>query len=193
VSNAPLRSDYPAELEVLLQRGMAGDRSVVPQLQQAFVRYPELASHLGNLADQAEQKLVALATGSCLTAAQAILHQHRQVLHALQATANNELERLLARRVAMDWLALQITELSLLGELQQPADSPASRAAHKRLAGMHARFLASTRSLALVQKLLRRINGTLSPIDLLRPFHDQAIPQTASQRGVRPGLESVSN
>ena|SRR5579884_647003 len=97
----------------------------------------------------------------------------------LNATANTELERLLAGRVARDWLALQHAQLDLAAQLQRNPTALAATMAQRRLDRAHARFLAAGKTLATVQRLLRRAP---SPLEMLRPIAESSRPTVVRDR-----------
>src|SRR5262249_46337958 len=152
-------------LQVLLQRGLAGDESAVPALSAALDRYPELVPILGDLVAAAERPLLELAAGGCPLAREAIARDLHALRQRLGAETGSELERLLAARLGLDWLALQLAHMDVIALGAQPT-GPAAREVLQRLGRAHARFLAGSRTLATVTRLLRRAP---SPLDLLRP------------------------
>ena len=158
-----LAEEYPEELQAILQRALQGDETAVPSLAAALERYPELSAHFGDLVMHAERPLLELASGGCLVAREAIAREQGALRERLCATAGSELERLLAARLSLDWLALQLAQLDVVDLGRQP-NGPAARTAHERLDGAHRRFLASSKALATVGKLLRRAP---SPLELL--------------------------
>jgi hypothetical protein len=174
------KGEYPAELKVLFDRGMRGDTTVLPELAEAFDRFPEMIDLLGDVAKHAEEALLTLAAGTCLTARTAISKHLQHMRDRLNETASTELERLLVRRLALDWLVLHQAEIDLTAQLQGSAMAPSAQAAQRRLDRAHARFLASSRSLASVQRALRRAP---SPLDFLRPTAETpTTPTTRSDR-----------
>ena len=165
VTPPPNAKTYPAELKTLLERGNAGDVSVLPALRRAFDANPELAALLGDLVAHAERSVLALAAGPSLTAREAIARQVADLRSRLVATAKSELERLLIDRVCITWIEVYHGDVDLAQRLlQQPDWVAGTAAAQKRLDRAHARFLAAVRALAVVQKLVR---PALSPLDLL--------------------------
>jgi hypothetical protein len=162
----------------------------MPELSTALDKFPELTAALGDLSQHAEDALLGLVAGSCLAGREAVRRQLAEMRQRLRAEAHNELERLLAGRVALDWLALQHAQLDLAAQLKsQSGTGPAVHAAQRRLDRAHARFLAATRTLATVQRLLRRAP---SPLDLLRPAGDATVPiSTGKRTGARLQTEMV--
>ena len=64
----------PLELKTLLERGHAGDATVLPELKQAFDQHPELATLLGDLSRHAEEAVLGLISGPSLTGREAVRH-----------------------------------------------------------------------------------------------------------------------
>jgi hypothetical protein len=163
MSTGGLKGEYSAELQALLQRAIQGDESAAPALAAALDKYPELSAHFGDLVMHAERPLLLLAARGCLLAKEAIAREQRALRERLFASAGTELERLLAARLSLDWLALQLAQLDTAALANQP-HGPALRAADQRLDRAHARFLASSKALANVTRLQRRAP---SPLELL--------------------------
>jgi hypothetical protein len=174
--------EYPAELRQILDRASNGDAAVLPELSAAFDRHPELTEALGDLLKHAESILLAQVAGQNLAGREAIARQLREMRARLQAEAGSELERLLAGRLCLDWLVLQQAQIDLAAQRQAPPGGPVARAAQHNLNRAHARFLAASKTLATVQRLLRRAP---SPLDLLRP----AAEGRATQAGRGPSVQ----
>lgn len=162
---------YPPELRALLERAMHGDASVLPEVMRAFDAHPDLAALLGDLTDQVERQLLGLMAGTCLAGQEANRRQLAAVRAALVALATNELERLLAIEISLDWLALQHARMDLGYHLKPSAVPSGTQPAARRLDRAHARYLAASKMFAIVQALLRRAP---SPLDLLRPTGEMA-------------------
>jgi hypothetical protein len=185
----PTPAALPPELLDLLERGNAGDVSVLPGLKKVFDDHPELVALLGDLARQAELSLLALVAGTSLTAREAISRHVAELRSRLQATAESELEKLLVERVVLSWLEVHYGDIDLAQHLlRQPGASPATQAAQKRLDRAHARFLTASKSLATVQKLIR---PGLPTLVLLRPVRGVGLPLHGPAS--RPRLASGSS
>src|SRR4051812_3718960 len=104
---------YPAEVKHVLERAAAGDVDALPLASEIFDHYPELVGMLGDLARHAEDALLALAAGNCQPAKEAARRHLNDLRERLCASANSELERQLAARVSLDWLALHVAEMEL--------------------------------------------------------------------------------
>jgi hypothetical protein len=182
MSTTGLAKEYPEELSDLLHRAAQGDEGAVPALSVALDLYPELSRHFGDLVMHAERPLLLLASGGCPLARDAIAREQRALRKRLCAQAGSQLERLLAARLSLDWLDLQLCQLDVVDLGSQP-HGPAARAAQERLSRAHARFLASSKALATVSRLLRRAP---SPLELLGAGQDGAPRRKASK--ARPEL-----
>lgn len=167
--------EYPEALKSILERGNAGDLSVLPDLKKAFDEHPELAAQLGDMVWHAEQSLLDLATGSSLTAKEAIARQAAALRERLRATAASELEKLLIDRIVIGWIEVYHSDVDLARHLHAHlGDTPAHRSAERRHDGAHRRFLAAVKALATIQKLAR---PAPSPVELAQ----RPIPETAAR------------
>jgi hypothetical protein len=171
---------YGAELRALLERGNAGDNSVLPALKKAFDDNPELVAVMGDLVRHAEDALLTLAGGRALTVKEAIRRQVGELRARLSATAASELEKVLIDRVCLSWMAAYYGDLDLANHLIEGSGAgPAAQAAQKRLDRAHNRLLAAVKALATVQTLIR---PALSPLDVLnRPVAETAARERGRQ------------
>ncbi len=171
---------YPPELQVLLEKASRGDQSVLPEVKKAFDEHPELAAQMGDLVWHAQESLLALVAGSCLTAREAIGRQAAALRQRLAATATSELEKLLIDRVVISWIEVYHGDIELAQYLLQSSRAePSAQAAQRRLDRAHARYLSAIKALATTHKLLR---PTLSPLELAVKF----TPEEKVAAGLRP-------
>lgn len=178
----PPTEPYPANLRELLLRGEAGDESALPAIREAFDAHPELASFLGDLARRAEEALLKLAAGTDLTSREATRRVLASLKEELRAETDSALEVLLADRIALNWLAVHQADCDLTRRLATGAgDTPADRAALKRLDRAQARFLAACRALATTKRLLGRPAKGPSPLELL----NKVVPESPSGKATR--------
>jgi hypothetical protein len=168
---------YPQELKGILQRANAGDLTVLPELNRVFDEYPELTTRFGDLVRHAEQAMLTIVAGNCLTGRVAISREMGGLRDRLAASATSELEKLLVDRICICWLGVYHADVDLAQQLlANPAGaSPAAQAAQKRLDGAHRRFLTAVKALATVQKLVR---PAPSPLELL----NRTVPETGAGR-----------
>jgi hypothetical protein len=149
-------NEYPEELKGVLERAAAGDASALPALRVAFDDHPELAAWLGDLAEHATRALLDLAAQGCVVAREALGREAAALRGRLRSEARTELERLLADRVAVCWVAAHQADLDLAGRLQGGSGAgPAARAAQRRADSASRRLLSAAKTFATVQKLLR--------------------------------------
>jgi hypothetical protein len=168
----PEPKTYSAELRALLERGHAGDPSVLPELKKAFDENPELADMLGDLGRLAAESLVTAVAGRSLVAREAIRRRADKLRRELAEPDAPVLERLLAERIAMGWIEVHKADADLAVALgKQQTASDVTQAANRHLDRAHARYLSSIKALATVRKLLQ---PRPSPADLLKPVDEQA-------------------
>jgi hypothetical protein len=180
-ATTPAPKTYPPELQALLEKASRGDRTVLPELKRAFDEHPELAAQLGDLVWHAQESLLTLVAGSCLTVREAIARQAAALRQRLAATATSELEKLLIDRVVLSWLEVYHSDIDLAQRLLKSSGAePAAQAAQRRLDRAHARYLSALKALATTHKLLR---PTLSPLELAAKFVPEA---QAGAAGLRP-------
>ncbi len=184
---------FPQEVRELLERASRGDVTALPAVRQAFKDHPELVAALGDLALHAQESLLALATGDCLTAREAIRLEVADLRARLAETTCTELEKLLVERIVVTYIEVFYFDVDLARHLKScPGSSPALTAAERRLDRAHNRYLTAIRTLATVSRLLKPVP---SPVDLLcRP-----IPETTGfdrgneSRSRGMGVTSVAN
>jgi hypothetical protein len=157
---------------------------VLPELKKTFDEHPELAEQFGDLVRHAQDSLLTLVAGSCLTAREAIARQASALRERLLKTATSELEKLLVDRVVISWIEVYHGDIDLANHLLKVSGaSKTAQAAQKRLDRAHARYLTAIKALATIHKLLR---PTLSPLELAVKFVPE---EKASAAGLRPAVE----
>ncbi len=152
---------YSPELNALLDRASAGDPSTLPALKQAFDENPELVHLFGDMATHAQEALLTLLAGNCLTAREAVHRQAAQLRDSLLKIVHSPLECLLVDRVTLSWMLVGHADLELARQLQGTGSGPQVDAAEKRLDRAQARLVSAVKALGQVQKLLR---PALSPL-----------------------------
>jgi hypothetical protein len=154
MTRAPLTETISFEgLAEIVHRAQQGDASTVPLLRQLLTEVPALWHRASTLATHAERAWGRTISGDTDLVAQEVFQRQLDALAAeLVSPDATPLERLLARRVALDWAILYHAELRASGRLQQSV--VLSHAEENRLDKVQKRFLASWRELARAQKLL---------------------------------------
>ena len=139
-----------AELTQLVQRGMTGDRTVLPAIRQLLDTRPVLWQEVDSLAAHVEQAWMALLAGPDLVAQEILVRQLQTLKQELEGPQPTPLERLLIERIAVCWLQVQHADLVATRHGQQFVTWIQQR--QDRLQG---RLLAAVKALAQVRKLLR--------------------------------------
>ena len=149
MENALVDSQALLQLQDLVQRGMQGDREVLPALRTFLDTEPALWKEVGTLGEKVEQAWLQLLTGEDLVAREILLRQLQALKEEVGGPASTPLERLLVDRIALCWLQVQQADLVA-------ARQGSHRAAwvEQRQDRAQARFLAAIKALAQVRKLL---------------------------------------
>ena len=149
-NNRDGRTTTQADLTQLVQRGMTGDRTVLPAIRQLLDTRPALWREVDSLTARVEQAWLALLAGSDLVAQEILVRQLQTLKHELEGPQPTPLERLLVERIAVCWLQVQHADLIATRQGQQSVTWVQQR--QDRLQG---RLLAAVKALAQVRKLLR--------------------------------------
>jgi hypothetical protein len=181
---------YPEECKVILERAMQGDDTVLPELKEAFDKYPEWVNLFGDLTEHARQSQLQAIFGNGLVAKEAVVRKMDQFRASLVGAGGSPLEELLIDRISLDWLATQGADIMLNQKLQNPPSAlPSIKAAGQRLDAAHRRLNNGVKTLALIRKLLR---PTPSTLDLLKqPITDNDVGGAAPQRDAIPASEGA--
>ena len=149
MENALVDSQALLQLQDLVQRGMQGDREVLPALRTFLDTEPALWKEVGTFVEEVERTWMQLLTGEDLVAREILLRQLQALKEEVAGPMATPLERLLIDRIALCWL--QVQQADLVAARQGP-----QRAAwiEQRQDRAQARFLAAIKALAQVRKLL---------------------------------------
>ena len=140
------------DLAHLVQRGMAGDREVLPAIRDLLDQTPELWTQARTLSMQVEQAWLRTLTGDDLVSREVLIRQVDVLKTALAGPHVTPLEQLLIERICACWLAVQHAELRTAERVRH--STILSQAEEQRLDKVHRRFLMAVKSLAQVRKLL---------------------------------------
>jgi hypothetical protein len=182
--------DLDPELFALLERGMQGDLSCVPELRRALDEHPELVDQLGGVVQHIQRGLITRVASNLLVE-EVLSYEVGQLRAELRATATTPIEKLLAERVAITWLDVNICNTELINrQKSQPVGLSAVQAAESRLDRAQARFLAATKALATAQKHLR---PTPSALELFggEPTKKQPRGMTGQRRSFNPANQGL--
>jgi hypothetical protein len=138
------------DLTQLVQRGMTGDRTVLPAIRQLLDTQPVLWREVESLAVRVEQAWMELLAGPDLVAQEILTRQLQTLKRELEGPEPTPLERLIIERIAVCWLQVQHADLVATRHGQQSETGMQQR--QDRLQG---RLLAAVKALAQVRKLLR--------------------------------------
>jgi hypothetical protein len=149
--------DLTVSLQALVQRGMAGDRTVLAALRELLTTRPELWRHLRTLGTQVEHAWIQVLAGTDLVAQEVLAQQLQMLKVELSGTHPTALEQLLVERIGICWLQTCQASLQALQQLQT-TPTQLSEQEHwlqQRQDRAQARLLAAIKTLAQVRKLLR--------------------------------------
>ncbi len=137
------------QLQDLVQRGMQGDREVLPALRTFLDTEPALWKEVGTFVAEVERTWMQLLTGEDLVAREILLRQLQALKEEVGGPTSTPLERLLVDRIALCWLQMQQADL-----LAARQGSQRAAWVEQRQDRAQARFLAAIKALAQVRKLL---------------------------------------
>ena len=148
----PIQDDVD-RLNALLPAANAGDRNALKQLRAVLDATPQLWLEVGNLGRQAELALVRVAAGDNPVAEEAIVRKLDTLRREVAGSRPSTLERLLADRVAIGWLALTLVEGAYYQALEGGIE-PADEAVYlKRVDRAQRRYLSAIKTLAQVRRM----------------------------------------
>lgn len=141
-----------AELNTLLQRAEAGDRTALEDLKKVLDNYPEISKRYGDLGLQAMQAWVQLIAGPNLLLHETVNRKLDDMRSDLLGGADAPLlERLLVEHILCCWLQSRHVD-TVFAQGGSPATA---LQLDKRQTGAHTRFLRAVQALATLRKLLR--------------------------------------
>jgi hypothetical protein len=142
----------------LIEQANVGDPKALAEIQTRFDHDPDLLAYVGDLAGLAEAMIARLAVGENSPAVvDGILAQHAAMCRELEAECQSELERVLARRVAVGSLWAGVADIQLVQSQQSDpvGTGPAVRDAVERADKAQRRVERAARCLGLLRKLTR--------------------------------------
>ncbi len=140
------------DLAQLVQRGMAGDREVLPAIREMLNQSPSLLQQVSTLATQLEQTWIKTLAGDDLVTREVLTRQVDMLKATLAGPHPSPLETLLIERIATCFLALHHAEFRTTKRLRH--SRVLSTSEENRLDKVQKRYLDSVKSLAQVRKLL---------------------------------------
>ena len=145
--------DVFERVNALLPAAATGDRRAVGRLREVCDAHPGMYLVLGDLAQNARDKLIGLMAGENAVLADAFARKAGQLRRDLSPAAPTPIEALLIERVQLCWLHLQQVENGYIDRLRDNQSIAWGEYQQRRLDRAQARYLASLKALAQVQRL----------------------------------------
>jgi hypothetical protein len=142
--------ELTSSMQTLVQRGMDGDRTVLPALRELLTTRPELWIHLRTLGMQVEHAWIQVLAGEDLVAQEVLAQQLQALKVELGGPNPTPLEQLLIDRIVVSWVQVCQADLWAVRHVTQHDAWIAQRQDRAQ-----ARLLAAIKALAQVRKLLR--------------------------------------
>ena len=150
----------------ILDRAVQGDMTALPELRALLDRDPEAWRIFGDLARRAEQDAITLHAGEDLFTRESMTRQLAELRAELEGESPSPLERLLCRRVTLDWLQVHLADSIAMCRSPAAKNYPANAEFREKLRDQaHRRYLRSVKALAELRRLVR---PALSPLDVSR-------------------------
>lgn len=175
-------------LEILTQAN-AGNRPVIPQLQEVLARHPELIRQYGDLAANVRESLLEIASGSSLVAREAIDQRMTQLSLELGGSGGSKLEEMLIERVVLTWAIMHLAEFDSINARSNGVEK--GIIAERRLTAAQNRYQSAVKQLVVVRKLLK---PALSPLEMLsKPVNETAAPNLSRRSSMLRLHEAVTS
>lgn len=148
------RRDTVARLQDLAKKAEKGDKKAVPAIREILDESPDLAWRLMNLSKLAESQFIEKMTREKdLAAKEATKHQLQSMRAEIAGENASPMERLLAERVVITWLQLQLYEGIYASSIFKSMTIAQCNYYQKRIDQAHGRYLSAIRTLAQIRKL----------------------------------------
>jgi hypothetical protein len=140
-----------ADFWALVRRAEKGDQSAMPELRKIMDGNSALVELIGDFAAQVEITLIENVGGKALAFKEAVKRKMRAMRADLAGANATPLERLLADRIALCWLAVHDAEV----RFAQSKDLTWKQVEfwQRRIDAGHRRYLSAIKTLATVRKL----------------------------------------
>jgi hypothetical protein len=151
-SDPELSSDVE-KLAELVARAEIGDEEILPRLREFLDRRPSIWESAGDVARQAQDAQIALYAGPNLLLRESVERKLDALKDELSVPDQSALEALIIERVMISWLQAGTADAQLA-----QADDVSKATAYtrqRRVDQSNRRFLAASRQLATVRKLLK--------------------------------------
>ena len=141
-------------LKSLVEQAQCGDISILPVIRHWLDQVPEVWNDSHVLAQQVERSWITALSGQDLMSKEIFDREVQGLRAQLLGTQPTPLEKLLADRIAVCWLAVQHAELHAARRFNERA-VVLTPSEENCLDKVHSRFLSAVRELARVRKLLQ--------------------------------------
>jgi len=149
----PEQSSDVERLAELVARAEIGDEAVLPRLREFLDLRPEIWESAGDVAQQARDAQIALYAGPNLLLRESVERKLAALRDDISVPDQSALEALIIERVMISWLQAATADAQLAQVDDVSKATTAMR--QKRVDQSNRRFLAATRQLATVRKLLK--------------------------------------
>jgi hypothetical protein len=148
------RRDWPGRLDELVKKAKKGDKKAMPEIRQILKESPQLAWRIMNFARFAEWHFINEMFKDENLASKEVMKRQLAAMREEIAGANpSPLERLLAERIVLTWLQIQLFEGLYATNLLEGTSIAQDNYYHKRLDQTYRRHLSAIRTLAQIRKL----------------------------------------
>lgn len=157
MADDPQQTPRPARVRAeafggLVHRAEAGDEAAAKEVRGTLAELPEIVEVLGgNLANEAEKRLVAAYAGKCLASREAVTQKLKNLRAELGAATASPLEQLLIGRIVATWLHLAFLEFKYAAG--HPLELTLAAYYQRAISAANRRHLAAIKVLAEVRRL----------------------------------------
>jgi hypothetical protein len=186
-------TELTARLQHLVERARQGDAQAPAELQHLLDRNAGLWQSYGrNLAEAAERSWIAMATGSDPQLAAALAGQVLKLKDELWGDSEDvpALERLLAERIAINWLQTCVLDMVLAQTNWGAIGAGHARFLTQFLARTQTLLVSAVKTLVQVRESLR---PTLSPLQVATRLAGNRAGKAAGPRRRTPPLAAEKN
>jgi hypothetical protein len=168
-------------LAELVSRAEKDEMSALSEIRQLFDQHPEVWQHYGDLTRQVEVALADLIAAGDIALKEATLRKADELKNELAVPETPILEELLAANLVICWLA--VTHAELTAARAQGVSLNHAAFLEKRRNLSQQRFLAASKTLATVRKLL---TPPISPVKIATRLEGKPKPESCRRRRSTP-------
>jgi hypothetical protein len=148
------RRDTVGRLKDLFKKAEKGNRKAVPEIRQILQKSPDLAWRFMDFATLAEWRLIENMTkDKDLASRETMEFQLAAMREEIAGENPSPLERLLAERIALTWLQIQLFEGLYASSMFKSMTIAQGSYYQRRLDHAHRRHLSAIRTLAQIRKM----------------------------------------